>query len=394
MATNFDEIIERHHTACLKYDFATERGYPADVLPFWVADMDFRTPDPVIAALAQRVQHGIFGYTDVKPDYTTAVQQWMQTEHQWQPSAESLVITPGVVVAIAMAIRAFTQPGESVLIQQPVYYPFSQVIKNNRRNLVNSPLKEQNGRYVMDFADIEAKIVRYQVRLLLLCSPHNPVGRVWTREELAQLAAICLRHNVLMLADEIHHDFVRPGYQHTVLASLSPEIADRTITCTAPSKTFNLAGLQVSNIFIENTRLRQRFRQTLDAIGYDQPNALGLTASQAAYSQGGPWLRELKAYLESNYQKTKAFLAKELPLVKLTEAEGTYLLWLDFSAYGLTDQALDALIVERAKLWLDSGHIFGPSGSQHQRLNIACPWSVLEQGLRQLAAALPQSSAS
>ena len=390
MSVNFDAIIDRHHTACLKYDFAAERGYPEDVLPFWVADMDFRAPQPVLDALAARIQHGIFGYTDVKPDYVATLQKWMQAQHGWRPAADSLLVTPGVVLAIALAIRAFTEPGEAVLIQQPVYYPFSLVIKDNGRELVNSPLREENGRYHIDFADIEDKIVRHHVRLFLLCSPHNPVGRVWTRDELTRLADICLRHDVLILADEIHHDFVRPGYTHTVLASLSPEIADRTITCTAPSKTFNLAGLQLSNIFIANATLRRRFRHELNAIGYDQPNALRLTACQAAYANGGPWLQELRAYLESNYQKTHAFLTRELPRVRLTEPEGTYLLWLDFSAYGLSDEELDKLIVQKARLWLDSGHIFGPAGSQHQRLNIACPWATLEQGLQRLTAALPR----
>ncbi len=390
MSVNFDAIIDRHHTACLKYDFAAERGYPEDVLPFWVADMDFRAPQPVLDALAARIQHGIFGYTDVKPDYVATLQKWMQAQHGWRPAADSLLVTPGVVLAIALAIRAFTEPGEAVLIQQPVYYPFSLVIKDNGRELVNSPLREENGRYHIDFADIEDKIVRHHVRLFLLCSPHNPVGRVWTRDELTRLADICLRHDVLILADEIHHDFVRPGYTHTVLASLSPEFADRTITCTAPSKTFNLAGLQLSNIFIANATLRRRFRHELNAIGYDQPNAMGLTACQAAYANGGPWLQELRAYLESNYQKTHAFLTRELPRVRLTEPEGTYLLWLDFSAYGLSDEELDKLIVQKARLWLDSGHIFGPAGSQHQRLNIACPWATLEQGLQRLTAALPR----
>lgn len=390
MAVNFDEIIDRHHTACLKYDFAAERGYPDDVLPFWVADMDFRAPQPVLDALQKRVAHGIFGYTDVKPDYIATLQQWMQTQHHWRPASDSLTVTPGVVLAIALAIRAFTQPGDSVLIQQPVYYPFSLIIKDNDRQLVNSPLMEHDGHYRIDFADLEDKIIRHKVKLFLLCSPHNPVGRVWTRDELTRLADICLRHDVLILADEIHHDFVRPGYEHTVLASLSPEIAARTITCTAPSKTFNLAGLQLSNISIENATLRRRFRQELNAIGYDQPNALGLTASQAAYAHGAAWLQELRSYLECNYQKTKTFLSRKLPKVKLTEPEGTYLLWLDFSAYGFSDRELDDLIAKRAKLWLDSGHIFGPAGSQHQRLNIACPWAVLAQGLQQLAAALPQ----
>lgn len=385
--TDFDEIIDRRGTSCLKYDFAAERGRPEGVLPFWVADMDFRAPQPVLDELSHRVQHGIFGYTDPKDSYKQVLLDWFRTHHEWSPSAEALVITPGVVFAICMAVRAFTNPGDGVLLQQPVYYPFTEAITDNGRRLVNSPLIEKNGRYAIDFADFEQKIIAEKVKLFLLCSPHNPVGRVWTKEELQRIAAICQRHDVLILADEIHHEFIRKGFSHTVLASLSPEIANRVITCTSPSKAFNLAGLQISNIFIENARLRARFQKEITAAGYSQPNSLGLFAAQAAYAHGGPWLRELLAYLEKNYAKTKEFLARELPKIRLIEPEGTYLLWLDFSAYGLSDEKLDELITEKAHLWLDSGHIFGPAGSGFQRINIACPWKTLEKGLSQLAAA-------
>lgn len=387
MPTNFDEIIDRRGTSCLKYDFAAERGYPQDILPFWVADMDFRAPQPVLDELSRRVAHGIFGYTDPKAAYKDVLIDWFRSHHDWTPSAEALVITPGVVFALCTAIRAFTQPGDGVLIQQPVYYPFTESITDNGRQLVNSPLKEQDGHYVIDFADFEEKIITGNVKLFLLCSPHNPVGRVWRREELLQLAAICQRHDVLIVADEIHHEFVRPGYHHTVLASLSPEIANRAITCTAPSKTFNLAGLQLSNIFIENDSLRRKFKHELAAAGYSQPNCLGLFAAQAAYEHGEEWLCKLRAYLEDNYQKTKKFLQQELPLVRLIEPEGTYLLWLDFSAYGLSAKELDDRIIHKANLWLDSGHIFGPAGEGYQRINIACPWATLERGLEQLASA-------
>ncbi|MFV0637218.1 MalY/PatB family protein [Mitsuokella sp.] len=387
MSVNFDEIIDRRGTSCLKYDFAVERGYPQGILPFWVADMDFRTPQPVIDELTRRVQHGIFGYTDPKESYKEVIVNWMTEHHSWTPSTKALTITPGVVFALAVAIRCFTKPGEAVLLQQPVYYPFTEMIRQNGRELVNSPLILQNGHYEIDFADFEKKIVEHGVKLFLLCSPHNPAGRVWTREELLRIASICLKHNVLIVADEIHHEFVRPGFQHTVLASLAPEIADRTITCTSPSKTFNLAGLQISNIFIENAELRKKFRAEISAAGYSQPNALGLFAAQAAYEHGAEWLKELLAYIEGNYQKTKAFLAEKMPKVKLIEPEGTYLLWLDFSAYGLTDEELDDVIVNDANLRLDSGHIFGKAGRGFQRLNIACPWSTLENGLQHLAKA-------
>lgn len=382
---NFDEIIDRKGTSCLKYDFAVERGYPAGILPFWVADMDFRAPACVLEELQKRVAHGIFGYTDPKDEYKETIIRWMTAHHDWSPSKEALVLTPGIVFAIATAVRAYTKPGDGVLIQQPVYYPFSECIKGNGRHIVNSPLVLKDGHYEIDFDDFEKKITKGNVRLFLLCSPHNPAGRVWTREELARIAEICLRHGVIIFDDEIHHEFVRPGYTHTVLATLSKEIADRTITATAASKTFNLAGLQVSNIFIENDGLRRAFKKEIYGAGYSQPNSLGLFATQAAYSGGEEWLTELRAYLEANLEKTKAFLAKHLKKTHLIEPEGTYLIWLDMRDYGLTDAELDDRIIHRANLWLDSGHIFGPAGEGFQRINTACPWSVLEKGLSKLA---------
>ena len=387
MPINFDEIIVRRNTSCLKYDFAAERGYPADILPFWVADMDFRTPTPVIDALKARATHGIFGYTQVKDDYFTVLQNWFRTRHDWTVERSDLIITPGVVFAIANAIRAFTKKGESILIQQPVYYPFANMIRQNERVLVDSPLRLIEGHYEIDFEDFEQKVIEHSVKLFILCSPHNPVGRVWTRAELEQLAAICLRHNVIVVADEIHEEFVRPGFHHIPFASLSEEAAAITVTCTSPSKTFNLAGLQISNIFIRNAQLRRRFKEELSRTGYDEPNTLGLTGAKAAYEHGAEWLTQLLAYIEENYARTKSFLAAHLPKVKIIEPEGTYLLWLDFSAYGLTDEALNEKIIREAHLWLDDGPIFGAGGSGFQRINIACPWATLEQGLKNLAEA-------
>ena len=387
MPINFDEIIDRRNTSCLKYDFAAERGYPADILPFWVADMDFRTPTPVIDALKARATHGIFGYTQVKDDYFTVLQNWFRTRHDWTVERSDLIITPGVVFAIANAIRAFTKKGESILIQQPVYYPFANMIRQNERVLVDSPLRLIEGHYEIDFEDFEQKVIEHSVKLFILCSPHNPVGRVWTRAELEQLAAICLRHNVIVVADEIHEEFVRPGFHHIPFASLSEEAAAITVTCTSPSKTFNLAGLQISNIFIRNAQLRRCFKEELSRTGYDEPNTLGLTGAKAAYEHGAEWLTQLLAYIEENYARTKSFLAAHLPKVKIIEPEGTYLLWLDFSAYGLTDEALNEKIIRDAHLWLDDGPIFGAGGSGFQRINIACPWATLEQGLKNLAEA-------
>ena len=385
---DFDRLTDRRGTDCLKYDFAAERGYPAEVLPFWVADMDFPAPEPVVKALEQRARHGIFGYTDIKEDYKEILARWFEKRHGWQVEGEWLSITPGVVFGICTAIRAFMKPGEGVLICPPVYYPFAASIKANERKLVESPLVEKDGHYEIDFQDFERKIVEGGVKLFVLCSPHNPVGRVWSRQELEQVAAICQKHQVLVVADEIHQDFVRPGHRHTVFASLGAEVADFTITCTSPSKTFNLAGLQISHIFISNESLRRRFRHELEAVGYGEPNAMAEVAAKAAYGQGEPWLTELLAYLEENLRRTRAFLAENLPQVKLIEPEGTYLLWLDCRGTGLSPEEQEEAIVQRGRIWLDEGRIFGTGGEGFQRINMACPWAILEEGLKRLAFAL------
>lgn len=297
---------------------------------------------------------------------------------------EWLVKTPGIVFAIAAAIHAFTKEGDAVLIQQPVYYPFSETILDNKRKLVNSPLKRTGDRYEIDFEDFEEKIIQEQVKLFIFCSPHNPVGRVWEKDELKRIGEICLKHGVIVVSDEIHSDFVYPGHQHTVFASLSKEISDITITCTAPSKTFNIAGLQISNIFIENPVLREKVKKAIAQTGYSQVNQIGLAACQAAYEGGEEWLEELKEYLAGNIEYTRAFLKEHLPKITLIEPEGTYLLWLDFKAYNLTEEEREELIVKKAGLWLDSGSMFGPDGEGYERINIACPRKTLEKALWQL----------
>lgn len=392
MQYDFDTIIDRRGTNCLKYDFAKERGRREDVLPLWVADMDFRTAPEIVERLEQTVRHGIFGYSEGKEAYFLAVQNWYKDHFGWEVRPSWLVKTPGVVFAIAAAIRAFTKEGEAVLLQQPVYYPFSEVITDNHRVLVNSPLKQVDGRYEIDFEDLEEKIAAHHVKLFLLCSPHNPVGRVWKQWELQKLGELCLRYGVLVVSDEIHSDFTYDGHCHTVFASLSPEIADITITCTAPSKTFNLAGLQISNIFISNSKLRKQFQGAIAAAGYSQVNGLGLAACQAAYEKGGPWLAQLKLYLADNLTFVREFLQTRLPQIGLVEPEGTYLLWLDFRSLGLTESQREDLIENRARLWLDSGAMFGPDGEGFERINIACPRATLRQALLQLEEAVQGSA--
>lgn len=386
---NFDEITERHGTGSLKYDLASKRGMPDDTLPFWVADMDFKSPPEVLQALSQRIDHGIFGYSDsIDESYFNALYGWNRGRFDWNIRPEWIVKVPGVVFAICTAIRALTKPGDAVLIQQPVYHPFESSVKDNNRRLVVNELIYRDGRYRMDLDEFERQIVEENVRLFILCSPHNPVGRVWTGEELTAAGDICARHGVFVISDEIHQDFVYPGYRHLVFAGLKPEYADITVTCTAPSKTFNIPGLQISNIFICNEDIRRLFIAELRRTGYSQPNVLGLIACRAAYEKGASWLDELILYLSGNLALLRDFIKSELPNIHLVEPEGTYLAWLDFRKSGLSDQELEQLLVNKGRIWLSSGPTFGAGGRGFQRFNIACPRTVLEQGLNRLKEAL------
>ena len=384
MPVDFDTVPNRRGTNCFKYDFAREMGMPEDVLPLWVADMDFPTAPAVLERLHALAEHGIFGYTGVKDAYFSAVHNWYAQRFSWETQRSWLVTTPGVVFAIAIAIRAFTQKGDAILIQQPVYYPFANKVTENDRQVVVNPLVLKNGRYEMDFADMERKIVDYHVKMLLLCSPHNPVGRVWTKEELLRVGEICQKHGVLVVSDEIHADFTYAGHTHRVFASVKSEFADFTITCTAPSKTFNLAGLQNSNIFIPNRQLRHAYKKELSACGCGGTNCMGMAACQAAYEAGADWLEQLKQYLAGNLAYIRQFLCEKLPDITLIEPEGTYLVWLDLRKLGLTEQQQRQLIVQDAKLWLDTGTLFGQGGEGFERINIACPRTTIEQAMQRL----------
>lgn len=385
---NFDEEIDRRNTNCLKYDFAVERGKQEGILPLWVADMDFRTAPEVIDALVKEAQHGIFGYSEVKEDYFKALYRWFLKHFSWEIREEWLVKTPGVVFAIAQAVKAFTEEGDSILLCQPVYYPFMECILDNKRKLVNSQLVYKDGKYDIDFEDFEKKIIENHVKLFLLCSPHNPVGRVWSREELTRVGDICLKHKVVVLSDEIHCDFTYEGYTHTPFAGISEEFAQNSVVCTAPSKTFNLAGLQVSNIFIPDEKKRKLFKKAVDAAGYSQLNVMGLVAAKAAYTYGEEWLCELKEYLRGNLAFVRDYLRENLPQIKLVEPQGTYLIWLDLSGLSLTLRELEELVSQKANLWLDGGFIFGKETEQFQRMNIACTRKTLQQALCQLKAAV------
>ena len=378
---DFDRIIDRKNTRCLKYDFAVKRGMPEDVLPLWVADMDFETSSYIEDALTERVKEGIFGYSDVQTPYFEIIRDWMIRHHDWEPQEKWLIKTPGVVFALAMAVKAYTDPGDKVLLQQPVYYPFSEVITDNGREVVSNDLVlTEEGTYKIDFADFEQKIIANGIKLFLLCSPHNPVGRVWTREELETIGDICVKHGVTVVSDEIHNDFIWEG-THTVFAGIKKEFADISVTCTSPSKTFNLASMLISNIFIPDQILRRKFRKEMDRAGISQLSVLGLVATEAAYAHGDEWYVAMKNYVRDNIAFARAYVEENLPGVRMIDTQGTYLIWLDFRQTGLTVEQLDHKIIYEAGLWLDSGKIFGKTGEGFERINVACPRAVLQEAL-------------
>jgi len=385
---DFDKITERKGTNCWKYDFVEEYGKPEDILSMWVADMDFPVADEIQESLLKYVQHGIFGYCDRKNTYFQAVEKWMKTYHNWQVKEEWMINTPGVVFAIAAAIRALTEKGDRVIIQSPVYYPFRNMVLQNERVLVDNTLVEENGQYRMDLEDFERKVKEEQVKLFILCNPHNPIGRVWTKEELKKVGEICLKYGVNVISDEIHHDFVNPGYEHSIFQEVDERFREITVTCTAPSKTFNIAGLQVSNIFIPNATLRERFQKKVSCAGYSSLNTLGIVACESAYNYGREWFEQVQQYIKGNLDFLRAYVRENMPDIKLVEPEGTYLAWLDCRGLGMEAKELDEFVVNKAKLWLDDGGMFGKAGEGFQRINLACPRSVLVKALEQLECAI------
>ena len=381
---DFDTVIDRTHTNSLKYDFAVQRGKPKDVLPLWVADMDFQVSSYIQEALAGSVAHGIFGYSEAAGSYFEAVAGWMGRHYGWNVEEPWLVKTPGIVFALAQAVRAFTEPGDAVLLQQPVYYPFSEVIRDNDRVIVSNDLiLGDDNRYHIDLADFEKQIVEHDVKLFLLCNPHNPSGRVFTKEELTAMGDICVKHGVTVVSDEIHNDFVFRG-EHTVFASIKKEFEDICVVCTSPSKTFNLASMMISNIFVPNKELRQKFQHQVDAAGISQLGVLGLVATQTAYEKGDEWYENMLKYVWENIAYVKKYVKDNMPGVNVIDGEGTYLLWLDFRGTGIDADELDRRIIYDAKLWLDSGKIFGKTGTGFQRINVAAPRKTIEECMKRI----------
>lgn len=387
MPYDFDQIIDRRQTNNVKWDRRAEVFGAGDLLPLWVADMDFAVPPGVTAALSARIKHPVYGYTFPPPEFYQAVIDWLAKRHHWNVKPEWLLVTPGVVPALNLAVLAFTRPGETVLIQPPVYRPFFRAAENNGRRLALNPLKEVNGGYTIDFAQLEA-VVDSKVKLMIFCSPHNPVGRVWRQEELAQIGDFCRRHQILLISDEIHSDLVYKGHTHTPVASLSPELAMNTITCLAPSKTFNIPGLTTAVTIIPDPEKRRCFQQIQAGLGLKVYNTLGITAFTAAYQTGEDWLKELIPYLQGNLDFLLDYCARRIPLIHPVKPEGTYLVWLDCRRLPLTPDQLRSFLINEAKLGLNDGREFGPGGEGFARINIACPRPVLAEALHRLEQAV------
>ncbi len=382
MKYNFDEYVERRNTKSVKWDGMKEVFGTEDALPMWVADMDFLSPTEVVNALIERAKHGVYGYTLKDEGFYNSFIDWVKKRHNWEIERKWIVATPGVISALSLAILTFTKPSDEIILQPPVYYPFFRVVSGLGRKIVYNPLKFENGRYTIDFDDLERKI-NGKTKMLILCSPQNPTGRVWTEEELSKLGNICKRNDILIASDEIHADIVYKEYKHTPIASLN-DFANNTITFMAPSKTFNVAGLNTAMTIIPNEELLKSFSMMLENMGLGIGNVFGITASQSAYKNGEEWLEALLDYLKENLEFLKSFVAERMPQVKVVEPEGTYLVWMDFRSLNMSDEELRTFMLEKAKVALDDGYIFGPGGSGFQRINIATPRMILKQGLERI----------
>jgi len=396
MEYNFNRFIDRRDSFSLKWSKeALQMVFKKDdddLLPLWVADMDFECPKPVVDALKKEAEGCVYGYNwHGTPKYFDAVTGWMSRRHQWKVDPKWIVYSPGIVPAINMMVQTFSNIGDKIIVQPPVYYPFFSAVTANGRKLLLNQLHYENQKYTFDFEDFEEKAKDPLTKIFILCSPHNPVGRVWTREELKKLGDICLEHDILIISDEIHHDLVLPGNKHTVFSTISEEFEQKTIVCTAPSKTFNLAGLQVSNIIIPNEKMRQSFINTIvHKNGIGIPNSFGIVAMIAAYNEGEEWLEQVLRYIDSNFVYLKDFIRSKIPSVKYIEPEGTYLGWLDFNSLDLNDEELKNVILNKANIALDEGKLFGSGGEGFQRINVACPKSILEEAMQRIKKAVDQ----
>ena len=387
MKYNFDEIIDRNGSSCVKWDIAEKYFEAKDLLPMWVADMDFKTPDFIVNAVKKRAAHEIYGYT-VRPDsYYQSMIDWIGRLHKWKIEKEWIVFSPGIVPAVNMAVMAYTQPGDKIIVQPPVYFPFFSAVRDNGRQLVYNQLKLNNGRYDMDFEDLESKIDN-RTKMIIISNPHNPGGSAWTKVELSKLGEICIKHKILLISDEIHSDLVLPPFKHTVAANISKEIANITISMMAPSKTFNLAGMASSSVIISNPKLRNDFQVFLDRVHVGMGNLFGMVASEAAYTFGKEWLDKMLDYVKGNLDYMEKYIEEYIPKIKMIRPEATYLVWLDFRELGLSNEELKHFILKKAKLGLNNGPVFGPGGDGFQRINVACPRSLVEEAMSRLKNAI------
>lgn len=387
--SRFDKVINRKQTDSVKWDYTKKIFGVEDVLPMWVADMDFPAPDEVIEALHARVNHGIFGYTMPGTKMEKAVQGWLKKRHNWEIDPKTITYSPGIVTAISLAIHAFTSHDDKIVVQPPVYYPFFEIAQKHKREvLYNKLILNDDFRYEIDFADLETKLSDEKTKLFILCNPHNPSGRVWSREELTTIGNLCIKHNVLIISDDIHSDLLLFGSRYTPIASIREDFANQTITCVAPSKTFNLAGLQASILLIPNDSLKRKYHDVQQLFGLLSINTLGADAMEAAYSYGEKWLDELLPYLEENVVLIESYLHEHLPEVKIMRPESTYLVWLDTRSLNKSDKELQELLLKKGKIALHIGSKFGENGEGFLRMNIACPKDTLMAGLKRLATAL------
>lgn len=387
MGCQFDQFIDRRNTQSRKWDGVLELFGEDNLIPMWIADMDFRPPQEVVKAVTERAAHGIYGYENRPEDYVDVITGWLQERHRWEVSSEWITHSPGVVPGLALTILALTEPGEPLVIQPPVYPPFYNVIKNNDRIVVENPLKFEGGRFTMDFEDLE-KHFRAGVKTLVLCSPHNPVGRVWTAAELSDLAELAVRYQITVLSDEIWSDLVFSKHRHRPLASVSEQMAQRTVTFMAPSKTFNIAGLYLSNVIIPNNELRERFCRQLQRLNLTHLNLFGLVASEAAYRHGGEWLDSLLTYLRENVEYVTEGLGNITDKITVIKPESTFVLWLDCRKLGIPHAELNRFFVREAGIAFNDGLVFGPAGQGFQRMNIGCPRTVIAEAMRRLEKAL------
>jgi len=383
MEYNFDEVLNRAGTGCIKYDARKAYFGNENIIPMWVADMDFRSPAFISEAIRNRTEHEVYGYFLKSESYYQSIIDWMNSRHSWKIQKDWILYAPGVVPAVNMSVLAYTEPGDKIIIQPPVYFPFFTAIKNHGRQILENPLKENDGRYIMDYEQLKS-IIDDKTKMLILCSPHNPVGRVWKKEELLKLCEICLKHNIIILSDEIHADLTFDGFKHFATAGLSEAIAARTVCFIAPSKTFNLAGLASSNLIIPDKTLRDKYSSYMNNLHVESGNIFGVLATEVAYRHGMDWLNELISYLQINLEFLTDFILKNIPQVRVIHPEATYLVWLDFRQMNLSQKELKEFLIEKAGLGFNDGTTFGTGGEGYMRINIACRKSLLIEALEKL----------